>query len=762
MSMTTVVRGGTLVDMDTVTQYWPWYAYLGERLRALEIPMWNPYQFSGTPFAADPLSGWGYLPAMLIFTALPMAAAAETYMVVHMLLAGAFAYALGRVLDLGRLGSLAAAVTYEFNGFFYEHNYCCLPYAVVATWLPLALLGLELAIRAHGWLPRAAWWGVSGLAISQILAGWIGQGAYYSLLTIGGYAVYRTVVSPPPALRRIHARILALLLHGPAVLVFGFGLAAASVLPRLEYNAVSNLADGYEGLVGAVFPGWKLRNWSAFLLRDAGYAGGAALALAFAAPLFRWRRHAVPFFAALTVLTVLLSLQQQTLAHRTFSLLPEFERLHDHGRTRITLLTYLGVAFLAGATISNLRRLSGRRSWLCLVPLLAMLVLRAGLSQTDLDIPVETFRAMTLAVLCLALCAWRPVRRFAPLVLVIVLSVDFHDANRDLVRAHRGTSPHIDLEAYFAPSRAAAYLQSDDSEPFRYVGFAPTIPNGLTIPYSHRWMDPQVIPLEVNADPVVLGLEAVQGYNPVHIARYDDWMQAMNGRRQDYHDAEVFLAALDSPLLHMLNTRYLIVPHKALGKQDDVRLAKERFPLLLEDQRADLLSNPRVLPRAWVVHEARQERAGRALDLLGDGVVDPRRTVLLERQPPTMAPAADPSADQAEVQVSDPEHLRVRVETTAPGMVVLSEVYYPAWRAYVDGEPAEVYAANHALRAVPVPAGEHIVDLRYESPALRLGIAITLGLGTVVIALWVRVLRQGTNPLDYRTLRPSGAARSVS
>ncbi len=79
--------------MDTVTQYWPWYAYLGERLRAFEIPMWNPYQFSGTPFAADPLSGWGYLPAMVLFTVLPMVAAAEAYMVVH-ILAGIFAYAL--------------------------------------------------------------------------------------------------------------------------------------------------------------------------------------------------------------------------------------------------------------------------------------------------------------------------------------------------------------------------------------------------------------------------------------------------------------------------------------------------------------------------------------------------------------------------------------------------------------------------------------------------------------------------------------------
>ncbi len=86
---------------------------------------------------------------------------------------------------------------------------------------------------------------------------------------------------------------------------------------------------------------------------------------AFAAPLLGARRHAVPFFSALTVLSVLLTLQQQTLVYRAFSVLPAFERVHDHSRGRIALLTYLGVAYLAGAAVSNLRRLSGRRAALC-------------------------------------------------------------------------------------------------------------------------------------------------------------------------------------------------------------------------------------------------------------------------------------------------------------------------------------------------------------------------------------------------------------
>ena len=58
------MNGGIVVGKDTVTQYYPWYSYLGERLRSGDIPAWNPYQFSGASLAAEPLSGWTYLPAM--------------------------------------------------------------------------------------------------------------------------------------------------------------------------------------------------------------------------------------------------------------------------------------------------------------------------------------------------------------------------------------------------------------------------------------------------------------------------------------------------------------------------------------------------------------------------------------------------------------------------------------------------------------------------------------------------------------------------
>src|SRR5947207_15331389 len=61
--------------IDMLAYYLPNYCFLGETLRAGHIALWNPYTLGGTPFAADPLSGWMYLPAMLVFAALPCGAA---------------------------------------------------------------------------------------------------------------------------------------------------------------------------------------------------------------------------------------------------------------------------------------------------------------------------------------------------------------------------------------------------------------------------------------------------------------------------------------------------------------------------------------------------------------------------------------------------------------------------------------------------------------------------------------------------------------
>jgi hypothetical protein len=232
-------------------------------------------------------------------------------------------------------------------------------------------------------------------------------------------------------------------------------------------------------------------------------------------------------------------------------------------------------------------------------------------------------------------------------------------------------------------------------------------------------------------------LQSIQGYNAVHIARYDEFIEVLNGRSQGYHNADVVPRGLDSPLLDLLNVRYIVVPAVAQPEQSVLRELKGANPTLYSDDRVAVLENRDALPRAWIVHSARQVKQTETLKLLDSGGVNPRLTALLERPPPDLSRPDDPSSDHALIETYEADRIRLRTSTGASGLLVLSEAYYPAWRAYVDGRPVPLYVADHVLRAVPVPAGEHTVELRYESWSLRVGLAVSLISYLVLIALAV-------------------------
>ncbi|QIN83586.1 YfhO family protein [Rubrobacter tropicus] len=766
-----LVAGGTVVGKDTITQYYTWYSYLGERLRSGDVPAWNPHQFSGAPFAGDPLSGWTYLPAMVLFTALPVSAAAKSYLFVHLLLAGVFTYALARALRMNLAGALLAAVAYEFNVFMYWRNLCCSPYASVMAWLPLAILGVELAIRSPRRTDRGFWLGVGGLALSQIMAAWPGQGSYYALLALGGYVAYRTLLSPPEYVRGLRGRTLTFLLYGGGVLLCGFGLAAAGLLPRVEYQTLSTLADGYGNIEGvrAAWGGWTSEDWQRLLTPGLVYPGIAVLALALAAPLVARGRHAVPFFLVLSLCALVLSAPDGTVLHSAlYQLLPGFEWMHPHGPGRIKVILYLGLALLAGATLSRLgERNTGTLLAVPVVTSLLLAICAVALLATEgppaghgIGVSLVSLSALVVINGCLVVYARAPAgRRGAVLLMVLVLFADLLAAGRATV-AERATADlgkdlvKVDLPRFFEPTGAAKFIRAEtENEPARYFGYGPRrLGDGWSFNYNNWFAERDTSALLASNMATPMGLDGIQGYNAVHIARYDEYMKALNGRSQGYHNADVVPRGLDSPLLDLLNVRYVIVPADVDADQDELLELKGDHPTVYADGRVEVLENRDALPRAWIVHSARQAPRAETLERLGSGAVDPRQTALLERPPPDLERPADPSADRATVTKYEADQIELETSTGARGLLVLSEAYYPAWKAYVDGQPVPLYAADHVLRAVPVPAGEHTVELRYESWSLRTGMAISLGSCLALVGLVAARAR-------HRPEKPTSACR---
>jgi len=73
-----------------------------------------------------------------------------------------------------------------------------------------------------------------------------------------------------------------------------------------------------------------------------------------------------------------------------------------------------------------------------------------------------------------------------------------------------------------------------------------------------------------------------------------------------------------------------------------------------------------------------------------------------------------------------PNRVTIRAALDAPGYLVLSDTWYPGWRATVNGEPADILRANYAFRAVWLEAGERVVEMTYHPASALAGGAVSL------------------------------------
>lgn len=769
------------VRMDLLTFFLPWYTFLGDSLRTLSVPAWNPHLFSGAPFAGDPESGWMYFPAMLMFALIPQATAAFTGMVVVQLaVAAGTTYALGRVLGMGTLGSFTAALLYLTGPFLHWNTHCCLIFSQFATWIPLSLLGIELALQAADWRSRLVPWCLSAFALSQMVAGWIGEGWLYAFLLPAAYIGYRTFLSPPQPGIFLVKRLLTGFATGLATLGLGSALAAAGMLPRYLVNAETNLAGGDYSKVGdaVLNPPWTvdyllsqtLGVGSGYHYRAAAFGGVAIVLALLALPLVK-QRYAAPFFLILTLVAMILTLEKTPL-HTLFYLIPRFREFNEHDAWRTMALAAIGPAMLSGATIDALPRLRGRLrlAWLTLLPLIFLLVVALLLQISGRSLGWPPLLAATLATgLILAYLltpqvAWTA--RLLPLLLVVAfifptgleLTSTWLGWPRDEAVARQLQRAGLDEAALQQeirrddPGGAGEFLQRAmaESGPFRYFGYS-----GIGYPgdegrqqsYMERRLDPAVQAVLVNGRPIFLNLDEIQGYNPLQLSRYVAFMTALNGAPQDYHTAFVLPSGVRSPLLDLLDVRYVLVDASLPPDRDDVRALQEGRHEVFRNDRVVIYEREPIPPRAWIVHDVRGVASHEVLPLLSAGTVDPYRIALVEGPPPAVAPAPAGAEEDVRVVASAPGSLTLVTNSVADGFLVVSEVYANGWSASIDGVTTPVLPTFTALQGLALPAGEHIVTLRYDPFSLRLGLWISaIALLTMLSALGYAAWRTWSRP----------------
>jgi hypothetical protein len=761
-----------LARHDLLTFFLPWHGYLGEQLRNFDIPGWNPALFAGTPFLGDPESGWMYFPAVVLFPFLQVTVAFKAMILVQLLIGGASTYSLGRVLGFGVLGSLLSATAFTFGPFLTAQTDCCSVGAGISGWLPLAFLGVEIGLRSSSWRHRFAAWAISGVAISQMLAAWLGQGAAIGLLMIASWIAYRGLLDPPIR-RDIRQRIEQTLISGISVLAIGIGLSAWGLLPRLAVNAESTIRGGdYTYAPGArdEFP-VSVAGILDYLLRDgpdrrATAIGSVVAVLIVFAMLLARRRYGMPYFLA-TWIGVSLLATPRSLLHDLHFLIPRLEELQMHSPTRVFWMSPILPAMLAGA---GLRSLLDQRGNVRLLPLVfvppgALYIVRDYIEQYGrvLDSSAVPMAWVTSGIAALILIPWARLapqwREIAPRSAAVALILlvfawpnlpgiidtvqDPHGAPGELQLWGRDKAIQDIVATTLAaenPGGAGEFLQGlqADGDMFRYVSYfgrgSEVGPNDSA---PARRLEPAVVALLVNGRPMQLGLQQLSGYNPLQLLTYLEYLAVANGRYQDYHHADVFPTAADSPLIDMLNVEYFVVSTTLDPSRADVISFSSQGPEVYRDDLVVIYRNDSAFDRAWIVHDVRPAVEG-DLALLDSGTLDAKTVAFVDGYDASDFPVA-PATGVAESVVFESyqaDSMRLRVTAGSDGFLVLGEIHADGWNAYVDGEKTRIYRTNRALRGVPVSSGEHTVELRYEPISATIGMWTTGLFGIGTIAIW--------------------------
>lgn len=223
---------------DLILQNFQWKSFIREQFAQGEIPLWNPHNFSGTPFMAAGQQSTLY-PLSLLYYLMPLTAAFGWFTVVNLWLAGVFMYGFGRGLGISRFGATIAAITYQLCGMFIASAVHPMIIGGV-VWLPLILLMIEYILRQRSLFNQPAsapWAAIGAIALAcNILAGHA-EITIYTLLIAAYYGGMRLIVIGWQ--QRQQSSILPYLIKRGlwmcVLVILGLGLGAVQLLPLFEF-----------------------------------------------------------------------------------------------------------------------------------------------------------------------------------------------------------------------------------------------------------------------------------------------------------------------------------------------------------------------------------------------------------------------------------------------------------------------------------------------------------------------------------------------
>jgi hypothetical protein len=790
-----------LIERDLGPYFIPPRFFWVESIKHGSFPLWNPYQFSGHPFFANPQHAIFY-PLNSLFFLLPFDVAFNAIIIFHFFLGGLFTYLFLKDLKVNSAGALISGLIFMLSGYLLSVH-SLLTILLSSVWTPLIMLFFRRAINGKGFKNEI----ITAILITiSFLGGGIEivYGNFLVLLFMAIFSSYPDAEFAGDKPRRYKlfysipiskflcsvpiywGRIRSLAI----VCILFLFLSAIQLFPFVELfhhsirgNGISYqeatiwsfapkdvllffLPDAY-GYFLDMKKYWVSQCWFKTL-----YTGGLPfiLSIIFFLP-FRllsfssekkgvtigfWKERRL--FLVLMLFSVFLSLgHYNPLYPFVFKYVPFFNGIRYPAKFFYLFILILSVT--AGLGFQRLfefskesgdKRIKNFLTIFSLICVLILLLLVLGhkeiehfLKLREIDYPqfnlltVNLYNAKRfffyLALFFLLIRVGHEVKwkGWAKILLILCLITDLF--------GNMGYYGKENVEDYLRKTKSLEIISSDKGN-YRVFSTAKTISMDTTILID----DPTFLNVlkEKNIPSMNLfyHLHDIWGIDVIRVKRVDD-----------FHNVLIGTPALSAAhLLDLCGVKYITSVTPLEGNHQFGLIYARLEGLqgkrkdLLKENTIKLYKNRSPLPRAWLVKDFKVLDPKTILSRMTSKDFRPDREVLLEEKPKwggeaiggRRGPPLRKTNDVGEPLSGLPQkvkiiyeknnRLQLLVKSKEDSLLVLSDTYYPGWKAFVDGAPQKIYQADYAFRAVPLNPGTHRLEFVYDPMSFKLGAGVTL------------------------------------
>lgn len=687
---------------DPVRQQYPWKELAINIEKNLELPLWNPYSFSGTPLAANFQSATFYPLNILFFIPL-FYLSWSFFILLAPLLAGIFLYLYLQRLGLNKWASILGSIAFSFSGF----SVSWLEWGNVlhtALWLPLILLSIDkiftgfqenLEFKIKNYLV----WGFIFIfsLTSSFFAGHL-QTFFYLMIVSSLYFIVRWIQ------HKKNKNILFVYL-----ILYTLFLILTSIqwFPTLQFIFLSgrNLDQipwqnpgwfiPWQNLIQFIAPDffgnpttlnyWGVFNYGEFI----GYVGIIPLIFSLYA-LFLRRDKKTFLFGSLFFISLIFSLST------IFAKIPFFlniSLLNTSQPTRLLFITDFSLAVLSALGLDYFLKTKNKKE--IIYPVLSLMIIFLGIwifillgnknlkiiteenllvSKNNFILPSVLLIISSISIFLFVFIKKTP-SYFRLFFITFILTITVFD----LLRFAWKYDSFTKKEYLFPDTQIVSFLKKN-------IGF-----------YRFMTADSRILPPNF---PIVYRLQGVDGYDPLYLRRYGELIAASERGEPNISPPFGFNRIItphnySSRIIDLLGVKYV------LSLSD---LTSDKLTKIFQEGETRLYENKNVFPRVFFVEKTRVTKNKHESIKFLLGVSDYSKEATVED---TNAINSNWKVGNAKITHYSSNKVVVETENSEKGFLLLTDTFYPTWKAEIDGQKTKIYLTDFNFRGIIVPKGKH-------------------------------------------------------